>query len=58
MNTMKVSLLVLIALAVNLSVWANNAKTLPLRTEVSLTGISLPPGFIRSAGYRTARKPL
>ena len=45
MNTMKVSLLVLIALAVNLSVWANNAKTLPLRTEVTLNGNKLTAGF-------------
>ena len=41
----RLSLLILIALAVNLSVGANNAKTLPLRTEVTLNGNKLTAGF-------------
>jgi len=41
----KLSLLILIALAVNLSAWANNAKTLSLRTEVTLHGNKLTAGF-------------
>jgi hypothetical protein len=41
----RLSLLILIALAVNLSVWANNAKTLPLPTEVTLNGNKLTAGF-------------
>lgn len=45
MNTRRLSLLILIVLALNLSAWANNGKTLSFRTEVTLNGSTLPTGF-------------
>src|SRR5579864_8199817 len=45
MKTKILGLLILIIFAVNLSMWANNQKTLPLRTEVTLNGNKLPAGF-------------
>jgi hypothetical protein len=44
-NTRRLSLLILIILALNLSAWANDAKTLPFRTEVTLNGMKLAAGF-------------
>jgi hypothetical protein len=41
----KLSLLMLVVLAVHLSAWANNSKTLPFRTEVTLNGSKLSSGF-------------
>jgi hypothetical protein len=45
MKTKILGLLILIIFAVNLSMWANNQKTLPFRTEVTLNGNKLPAGF-------------
>jgi hypothetical protein len=45
MKTKILGLLILSILAVNLSMWANNQKTLPFRTEVTLNGNKLPAGF-------------
>lgn len=45
MNARRVGLVILIALVLNLSAWANNGKTLPFRTEVILNGSKLPSGF-------------
>lgn len=45
MNTRRLSLLILIVLALNLSAWANNEKTLPFRTDVTLNGTKLAAGF-------------
>jgi hypothetical protein len=45
MKTKILGLLILITFAVNLSMWANNQKTLPFRTEVTLNGNKLPAGF-------------
>src|SRR5579864_1682228 len=45
MKTKILGLRSLIIFAVNLSMWANNQKTLPLRTEVTLNGNKLPAGF-------------
>jgi hypothetical protein len=45
MNTKRVGLLMLIILAVNVSTWAKNEKTLPFRTDVTLNGNKLPAGF-------------
>ncbi len=41
----KLSLLMFVVLAVNLSAWANNSKTLSLRTEVTLNGSKLSTGY-------------
>jgi hypothetical protein len=41
----KLSLLILVTLALSLSAWANNGKTLSFRTEVILNGTKLPTGF-------------
>jgi hypothetical protein len=41
----KLSLLVLVTLALTLSARANNGKTLSFRTEVILNGTKLPTGF-------------
>lgn len=45
MNARKSSLLILIVLTLNLSAWANNEKTLPFRTDVTLNGTTLTAGF-------------
>ena len=45
MKTKILGLLILTIFAVNLSMWANNQKTLPFRTEVTLNGNKLPAGF-------------
>jgi hypothetical protein len=44
-NTRRLSLLILIVLALNLSALANNEKTLPFRTDVTLNGTKLTAGF-------------
>jgi hypothetical protein len=44
-KAVKLSLLILVTLALNLSAWANNGKTLSFRTEVILNGTKLPTGF-------------
>lgn len=41
----KLTLLVFAVLAVNLAAWANNAKTLPFRTDILLNGNKLAAGF-------------
>jgi hypothetical protein len=45
MKTSKGVLVVLIVLALNLSAWANNSKTVSFRTEVTLNGSKLPSGY-------------
>jgi hypothetical protein len=45
MNRRRVSLLIVVMLALSLSAWANNAKTLSFHTEVTLNGSKLPSGF-------------
>ena len=45
MKAAKLSLLILVTLALTLSAWANNGKTLSFRTEVILNGTKLPTGF-------------
>jgi hypothetical protein len=44
-NTRRWGLLIFVVLALNLSAWANNGRTLPFRTEVILNGSKLPSGF-------------
>jgi hypothetical protein len=44
-KTKRLSLLIFVALALNLSARANNEKTVPFRTEVVLNGSKLPAGF-------------
>lgn len=45
MKAAKLSLLILVTLALGLSARANNGKTLSFRTEVVLNGTKLPTGF-------------
>ena len=46
MNTRTLGLVIIfVALVLNASAWANNSRTLPVRTEVTLNGIKLPPGY-------------
>ena len=45
MSAKRLVLLFVIAFGLNLSIWASNEKTLPLRTEVTLNGNKLPAGF-------------
>ena len=45
MKTMRLVLMILVALTPNLSLWANNGKTLSFRTEVTLNGSKLPSGY-------------
>lgn len=45
MRTKRFALLMLMIFAVNLTMLANNEKTLPFRTEVTLNGNKLPAGF-------------
>jgi hypothetical protein len=45
MKTKRLSMLMFVVLAVNLSARANNGKTLPLRTEVTVDGNKLAAGF-------------
>jgi hypothetical protein len=44
-RTKTISLLLFFVIAINPAVRANNEKTLPLRTEVTLNGQKLTPGF-------------
>jgi hypothetical protein len=41
----RLTLLIFVLLAMNLSAWANNGKTISFRTEVTLNGNKLPAGF-------------
>jgi hypothetical protein len=44
-NAPKLSLVVLVTVALSLAAWANNGKTFSFRTEVILKGTKLPTGF-------------
>jgi hypothetical protein len=44
-NRKRLSLVMFVVLAVNISAWANNSKTLSIRTEVTLNGSKLSSGF-------------